>query len=108
MALPKLSKLELIVVEALWTKRPCSVRGRFTRLFRHGTDQRTARTASARGWGIVHSFTPDVAGNVAATLNYPQTGPSLFVKIQTPGVGRVAHFRSGFVLGNGNNRAVAG
>jgi BlaI family transcriptional regulator, penicillinase repressor len=26
MALPKLSKLELIVMEALWTKGPCSIR----------------------------------------------------------------------------------
>ena len=26
MALPKLSKLELIIMEALWTKGPCSVR----------------------------------------------------------------------------------
>jgi len=44
------------------------------------------KTVLRGGWGVVYSFTPDVAGNAAATLNYPQTGPSPFVNIQTPGV----------------------
>jgi hypothetical protein len=48
--------------------------------------QINSKTVLRGGWGVVYSFTPDVAGNAAATLNYPQTGPSPFVNIQTPGV----------------------
>jgi hypothetical protein len=48
--------------------------------------QLNSKTVLRGGWGIVYSFTPDVGGNAAATLQYPQTGPNPFVNIQTPGV----------------------
>ena len=48
--------------------------------------QLDSKTVLRGGWGVVYSFTPDVGGNAAATLNYPQTGPSPFVNIETPGV----------------------
>ena len=47
--------------------------------------QLNSKTVLRGGWGVVYSFVPDIAGNAAATLNYPLTGPSPFVNLQTPG-----------------------
>jgi len=47
--------------------------------------QLNSKTVLRGGWGVVYSFVPDIAGNAAATLNYPLTGPSPFVNLQTSG-----------------------